>query len=277
MNMFFRRRLMMSQSAKEYVFNETGCVTFEALENTTIRAEIPTGLATSRYTSISYSLDGINWVTTNNIDSTKVTVTAPAIKKGQKISWKGSGTSSGLRSGGTRFYSTGKVNVYGHITSMFEGENYTDSTNANADNFNYLFNQVPLVSAANLVLPTTAKTRDYQYCFGNCTYLEEIPILPTALSTESFVNMFNGCTSLTSAELLAQTLVTNCYRNMFNGCSSLAYIKAMFTTTPSDSYTTDWVKNVAATGTFVKNSAAQWDVVGTNGVPSGWTIEYETA
>lgn len=35
-----------------------------------------------------------------------------------------------------------------------------------------------------------------------------------------------------------------------------------------------WVSGVAATGTFVKNTFAQWDVVGENGVPSGWTITY---
>ena len=60
---------------------------------------------------------------------------------------------------------------------------------------------------------------------------------------------------------------------MFKGCSSLNYIKAMFTTTPSNTYTYDWVSGVASTGTFVKNSAANWDVTGVNGIPSGWTVQ----
>jgi hypothetical protein len=60
---------------------------------------------------------------------------------------------------------------------------------------------------------------------------------------------------------------------MFSDCTSLSYIKAMFTTTPSSSYTRDWVKNVKASGTFVKNSAATWNVTGNNGIPSGWTVE----
>jgi hypothetical protein len=60
---------------------------------------------------------------------------------------------------------------------------------------------------------------------------------------------------------------------MFNRCSNLNYIKAMFTTIPSTSYTNDWVKDVSATGTFVKNSAAEWEVTGVNSIPSGWTIE----
>ena len=63
---------------------------------------------------------------------------------------------------------------------------------------------------------------------------------------------------------------------MFVDCSNLNYIKAMFTTEPSTSYTRNWVRNVAASGTFVKNSAATWDVSGKNGIPTGWTVETET-
>lgn len=60
---------------------------------------------------------------------------------------------------------------------------------------------------------------------------------------------------------------------MFNGCRSLSYIKAMFTTTPSTTFTDRWVVRVSSTGTFVKNSTATWDVTGANGIPSGWTVE----
>jgi hypothetical protein len=64
---------------------------------------------------------------------------------------------------------------------------------------------------------------------------------------------------------------------MFNGCTSLNYIKAMFTTTPSTTYTKSWVDGVSASGTFVKNSTAQWNVTGVNGVPSGWTVQTASA
>jgi hypothetical protein len=64
---------------------------------------------------------------------------------------------------------------------------------------------------------------------------------------------------------------------MFNGCTSLNYIKAMFTTTPSTSCTNYWVNNVASSGTFVKNSAATWNVEGVNGIPTGWTVETAAA
>jgi hypothetical protein len=60
---------------------------------------------------------------------------------------------------------------------------------------------------------------------------------------------------------------------MFQGCSRLNYIKAMFTTTPSTSYTYNWVNGVASTGIFVKNSAATWVRTGLDGVPTAWTIQ----
>jgi len=71
-------------------------------------------------------------------------------------------------------------------------------------------------------------------------------------------------------------LVSNCYQQMFSGCSSLNYIKALFTTTPTTSYTNNWVSGVAATGTFVKSSDATWDVTGNSGIPTGWTVETVT-
>ena len=64
---------------------------------------------------------------------------------------------------------------------------------------------------------------------------------------------------------------------MFLGCTSLNYIKAMFTTTPSTTYTANWVNGVSATGTFVKNSAASWTTTGNNGIPNGWTVQTASA
>lgn len=73
---------------------------------------------------------------------------------------------------------------------------------------------------------------------------------------------------------------------MFAGCTSLNYIKMMAIDIVTDwggiehqtTYDTEnWVQNVAATGTFVKNSAATWNVTGVNGIPTGWTVETANA
>jgi hypothetical protein len=115
----------------------------------------------------------------------------------------------------------------------------------------------------------------YQGMFSGCTSLTTAPTLPqTTLKTGCYQNMFLGCKSLTTAPTLPATkLVSQCYANMFNGCSKLNYIKAMFTTTPGTSYTNNWVKGVAASGTFVKKNTATWNVSGDSGIPSGWTVQ----
>ena len=122
---------------------------------------------------------------------------------------------------------------------------------------------------------TTLQNNCYANMFNGCKGLTTAPELPaTMLANNCYQRMFQGCTSLTTApELPATTLAENCYGSMFNGCTNLNYIKAMFTTAPSTTYTRDWVSGVSSTGTFVKNSAATWNVTGVNGIPTGWTVQ----
>ena len=121
---------------------------------------------------------------------------------------------------------------------------------------------------------TTLAEGCYSGMFEDCYGLTTAPELPaTTLAEGCYRFLFHGCSSLTIApELPATTLVDNCYFRMFNGCTNLNYIKALFRTTPDDTYTGEWVKGVASTGTFVKSKDATWDVTGVNGVPEGWTI-----
>ena len=125
-------------------------------------------------------------------------------------------------------------------------------------------------------LPATRLTeRCYYGMFAGCTSLTSSPQLPaTTLATTCYANMFRGCTSLRTAPTLpAKTLVSQCYNDMFTNCSNLNYIKAMFTTTPSTSYTSNWVQGVASSGTYVKNSSASYTTRGTSAIPTGWTIQ----
>lgn len=128
---------------------------------------------------------------------------------------------------------------------------------------------------SDLLHVTTLQKYCYEGMFRNCTSLTTAPILSaTTLAPSCYRYMFQDCTALTTAPVLpATSLHEFCYNSMFSGCSSLNYIKAMFTTVPGSSYTDNWVQGVAATGTFVKNSAASWTTTGASGVPSGWTVE----
>ena len=136
------------------------------------------------------------------------------------------------------------------------------------------YNCTSLTTAPELPA-TTLVSNCYQNMFQDCTSLTTAPELPaTTLAQGCYTNMFNGCTSLTTAPVLPATVLANyCYNFMFRNCTNLNYIKAMFTTTPSTTYTNNWVNGVSATGTFVKNSAAQWDVSGVDGIPTGWTVQ----
>ena len=114
----------------------------------------------------------------------------------------------------------------------------------------------------------------YSHMFSGCTSLTQAPALPaTTLADSCYSNMFYDCKSLTQAPALpATTLANSCYSNMFNGCTLLSHIEALFTTTPGTSYTNSWVNGVAQNGTFVKSSEATWNVIGVNGIPTGWTV-----
>ena len=142
--------------------------------------------------------------------------------------------------------------------------------------YSYMFyNCTKLTTITNLDA-TTLANQCYSYMFYSCTSLvKAVDILPAmTLKTQCYHNMFRNCSNLIIApELPALDLVSNCYYAMFNKCTSLNYIKAMFLTTPSSTTTSSWVLNVSASGTFVKNKNATWDVVGDNGIPSGWTVQ----
>ena len=117
--------------------------------------------------------------------------------------------------------------------------------------------------------------------FQGCTGLTTAPsILPaTYLYSYCYNQMFKGCRSLTTAPILPATNLSpylgcsRAYGEMFSGCTNLNYIKAMFLTTPNTSYTKDWVAGVSSTGTFVKNSEANWNQTGSYAIPTGWTVE----
>ena len=129
---------------------------------------------------------------------------------------------------------------------------------------------------------TTLGDSCYYGMFNTCNFMTDAPsILPaTTLSNNCYRTMFSGCSKITKApDLPALTLSSQSYRQMFSNCSALNYVKAMFTTTPTNTTTGptyNWLSNVSSTGTFVKNSAATWTDRGAYAVPTNWTIQTVT-
>ena len=141
--------------------------------------------------------------------------------------------------------------------------------------YNCMFEGCTSLTSAPELPATYLVTECYHSMFNGCTSLTSAPILPaTTLDWGCYSEMFQGCTSLTSApELPAKELIRNCYQLMFKDCGKLRYVKALFTTSPSEETTKDWLSGVAASGTFVKSKNATWNVTGVHGIPNGWKIE----
>ena len=60
---------------------------------------------------------------------------------------------------------------------------------------------------------------------------------------------------------------------MFSGCIKLNYVKCLATDISANSCVRDWLKGVAASGTFVKASGMTGWSSGESGIPAGWTIK----
>ena len=164
----------------------------------------------------------------------------------------------------------GKIKAIGNIQSML---NYSDELTDYC--YDQLFYGCNSLTAAPKLPATKLANYCYRSMFAGCSSLTAAPELPaTALAEGCYYEMFYSCTSLINApDLPATALADYCYSRMFCGCSKLNYIKMLATDIPFSSCLDNWVSRVAASGTFVKNKNATWEVTGEDGVPSGWTIQ----
>lgn len=269
----------------------------QAIENTSV------GLTSSKTggIDIKYSTDKENWTQWNYGSNSNQKINLQA---GETVYFKGNNP-EGLANNTnkvTKFNFTGRVKGVGSIQSLFYNDEFENNlvvppvgcpclfencstlieapelpaTSIDSTSYTKMFyNCINLVKGPELPI-TTVGPWACQYMFYGCSKMTEGPsILPaTTLTASCYQLMFYQCSSLTKAPVLpATTLISNCYDQMFKYCSKLNYIKAMFTTTPSTSYTNNWVGRVSNTGVFIKNSQATWNVTGDHGIPSGWTVE----
>ena len=255
--------------------------------------------------SISVSTDnGATWLSYNpSTTGSKLATLNNGDKlliKGNNIWYQGSGVSR------IYFTSTKNFNIEGNIMSLSYGDNFYGQTSldetVNWHFKNIFFGCTKLISAENLILPaTTLAYGCYESMFDGCTSLSKAPILPaTKLASSCYSGMFAGCSSLTKApdlpvttlanscydgmfvgcsslttapELQATTLANQCYKYMFHNCKSLNYIKCLATDISATECTSAWLADVSSSGTFVKDASMTSWTTGSNGIPSGWTIQ----
>lgn len=173
---------------------------------------------------------------------------------------------------------------YGDLSDTFRGTSIVNSPHITVNTVNGNFalmrcftgcSNLENIENLKLLATNLGYTSVYNSMFSSCTSLTTAPELPaTTLGQYCYGNMFYGCTSLVKApELLATTLVSNCYSNMFDGCTRLNYIKCLATDISASGCTTNWVRNVASTGTFIKaDTMNNWTIDSVDGIPIGWTL-----
>lgn len=234
--------------------------------------------------------------------------TTISVSAGDKVEFLG----VNVRYSSNTISSTAQFNVYGNAMSLILGKNYRnpEATPSSTSRLFYgLFSGcTTIISAKELVLPLlTLELGAYAFMFTGCTNLLSAPELPATEFTAgqnymcmfdactslveapktlpasvandyAYNNMFRGCTSLQKSPDILCTSLTGmyCLYGMFSGCTNLNYIKMMSLTSLSPNVSGDWVRGVAATGTFVKNAEATWTTTGNNGIPAGWTVETAT-
>lgn len=136
-----------------------------------------------------------------------------------------------------------------------------------------MFSNCSSLSAAPALPATTLIEGCYKNMFNGCSSLTAAPALPaTTIASNCYEGMFQNCTSLTAAPALpAETLASNCYLNMFSGCSNIASIDVSFSAWNPTNATTNWVTNVASSGTFTCPEELS-DTRGDSNIPTGWTV-----
>lgn len=114
----------------------------------------------------------------------------------------------------------------------------------------------------------------YSRMFAGCTSLKDALALPAAsLANACYREMFDGCVSLTSApDLISEDLADSCYMGMFSNCVSLNSIRMLATDISAKDCLSNWVYNVATSGTFTKDINANWEIYGDSGIPTNWRI-----
>ena len=159
-------------------------------------------------------------------------------------------------------------------TSLTTAPSILPATTLADDCYNGMFIGCTSLTTAPQLSATTLASGCCRGMFASCTSLTSAPELrATTLKYYCYGEMFSGCTSLTTApQLPAKKTVLACYISMFEGCTSLNSITCLATDISANVCTLDWVKGVAANGTFTKASSMSSWPSGDGGIPNGWTV-----
>ena len=164
-----------------------------------------------------------------------------------------------------------KEMFYG-CSSLATAPDFTGMTTVGVEGCMNMFNGCTNLAVPPALPAMTLNTSAYKGMFQN-SGLTSVPELPaTTLSQSCYESMFQNCRYLEGPAVLpAPELATTCYKNMFNGATILNSVVCLATDHSATDCTKDWLKSVAATGTFVRPAGVSWTTGSTSGIPTGWT------
>lgn len=205
------------------------------------------------------------------------------VKKDDKVSFYGNGTSiTDYSKSNTHIVSTNHTDLRGNIMSLVDEYYFATATSMAGASFAGLFSGDDfyggtfIIQASGLLLPATTLSENcYSRMFAGCSNLTDTPtVLPAlTLAPGCYSNMFEGCGQFSSAPHLPATeLVDRCYASMFYQCGTLENVTCLATTIKGNDCTTNWLYEVNFPGTFTKAEGASCWTTGSNGIPSGWTV-----
>lgn len=135
-----------------------------------------------------------------------------------------------------------------------------------------------LTDASNIQINDVSAMSTCYQMFYNCTSLTILPIFNKNITTVgrlAFGLMFKGCTSLTEGLDIRNITspLNDSIDEMYNGCTSLSIAYAP-TVTWNTGNSTDWLNNVAATGTLYADKSIINSIPTSNasGCPTGWNM-----
>ena len=258
--------------------------TIEAVEAGTITIKNQSGL------NLTYWSNRINGPQSSTAETITIDVEA-----GETIIFYCNNTAAGM--GNFNITSSKDIYIYGNMMSLVYGEQYKGKTDLSGCDYgilSFLFCQEPEGQTLNptiknhptkdILLPaTTLSDGCYCFMFSGCNNLTRGPELPaTVLSEDCYHRMFEYTGIVKAPVLPAAKLIGQCYGGLFDHCVNLKYVKCLATDITDTSHGEDgttmcWLAGVAAKGTFVKASAADWSVKtltdeALNGIPEGWRI-----
>ncbi len=165
----------------------------------------------------------------------------------------------------------------GCYSYMFEGSGITSAPTLAATTlapgcYGYMFMNCYSLTTPPSLPATSLEYNCYQYMFAG-SGITSAPSLPAITLTDyCYVGMLADTDITIAPELYADTLAEGCYMEMFANCDNLNEVTCYATDITATDCTTDWLSNVAASGTLYAQRGVNYPTDDASGVPTGWSI-----